>query len=274
MNIKSFFQSKSFRFVLWNILAAILIIVVLLLGLYFWLRRYTQHGHEVVVPNTVGLYMEEAVPQAQAQGLTLQITDSTYSNRVPLGTIVEQTPPAGSHAKEGRALYVVVNARCRRQVPLPDLQDMSYRQAEATLRSLGVVVNPDYEYEPSEYKDLVLAVKQGGAVVTPGQRIEEGSRVTLVVGFGKGTEQVCVPNVIGLSLQDARSLLLGSRLTVGVTEMDAADETAQEAVQVVYMQTPSAGEYLLEGSHVDLKLSSDVEKSLNTQSASSEEDFF
>ncbi len=274
MNIKSFFQSKSFRFVLWNILAAILIIVVLLLGLYFWLRRYTQHGHEVVVPNTVGLYMEEAVPQAQAQGLTLQITDSTYSNRVPLGTIVEQTPPAGSHAKEGRALYVVVNARCRRQVPLPDLQDMSYRQAEATLRSLGVVVNPDYEYEPSEYKDLVLAVKQGGAVVTPGQRIEEGSRVTLVVGFGKGTEQVCVPNVIGLSLQDARSLLLGSRLTVGVTEMDAADDTAQEAVQVVYMQTPSAGEYLLEGSHVDLKLSSDVEKSLNTQSASSDEDFF
>lgn len=274
MNIKSFFQSKSFRFVLWNMLAAILIIVVLLLGLYFWLRRYTQHGHEVVVPNTVGLYMEEAVPQAQAQGLTLQITDSTYSNRVPLGTIVEQTPPAGSHAKEGRALYVVVNARCRRQVPLPDLQDMSYRQAEATLRSLGVVVNPDYEYEPSEYKDLVLAVKQGGTVLTPGQRIEEGSRVTLVVGFGKGTEQVCVPNVIGLSLQDARSLLLGSRLTVGVTEMDAADETAQEAVQVVYMQTPAAGEYLLEGSHVDLKLSSDVEKSLNTQSASSDEDFF
>ena len=278
MSVKSFFRSKSFLFVVWNILAAILIVVVLLVGLYFWLRRYTQHGQEVVVPNVVGLYMEEAVPQAQAQGLTIQITDSTYSNRVPLGTIVEQTPPANSHTKQGRALYVVVNARCRRQVPLPDLQDMSYRQAEATLRSVGIVVNPDYEYEPSEYKDLVLAVKKGGEVLTPGQRIEEGSRVTLVIGFGKGTEQVRVPNVIGLSLQDARSLLLGSRLTVGATEFDspvaAEDGTDEESTQIVYIQTPAAGEYLLEGSHVDLKLSSDVEKSLNTQSASSDEDFF
>ncbi len=278
MSLKSFFRSKSFLFVVWNVLAAILIIIVLLIGLYFWLRRYTQHGHEVDVPNVVGLYMEEAVPQAQAQGMTIQITDSTYSNRVPLGTIVEQTPPANSHAKQGRVLYVVVNARCRRQVPLPDLQDMSYRQAEATLRSLGIVVNPDYEYEPSEYKDLILAVKKNGEVLTPGQRIEEGSRVTLVIGFGKGTEQVRVPNVIGLSLQDARSLLLGSRLTVGATEYDAlaASEngTDEELTQIVYIQSPAAGEYLLEGSHVDLKLSSDVEKSLNTQSASSEEDFF
>ncbi len=278
MSVRSFFRSKSFLFVVWNILAAILIVVVLLVGLYFWLRRYTQHGHEVVVPNVVGLYMEEAVPQAQAQGLTIQITDSTYSNRVPLGTIVEQTPPANSHAKQGRALYVVVNARCRRQVPLPDLQDMSYRQAEATLRSVGIVVNPDYEYEPSEYRDLVLAVKQGGEVLTPGQRIEEGSRVTLVIGFGKGTEQVRVPNVIGLSLQDARSLLLGSRLTIGATEFDASgaaeNGTDEETMQIVYIQTPAAGEYLLEGSHVDLKLSSDVEKSLNTQSATSDEDFF
>lgn len=278
MSLKSFFRSKSFLFVVWNVLAAILIIIVLLIGLYFWLRRYTQHGHEVDVPNVVGLYMEEAVPQAQAQGMTIQITDSTYSNRVPLGTIVEQTPPANSHAKQGRVLYVVVNARCRRQVPLPDLQDMSYRQAEATLRSLGIVVNPDYEYEPSEYKDLILAVKKNGEVLTPGQRIEEGSRVTLVIGFGKGTEQVRVPNVIGLSLQDARSLLLGSRLTVGVTEYDASaaseNGTDEELTQIVYIQSPAAGEYLLEGSHVDMKLSSDVEKSLNTQSASSEEDFF
>ncbi len=278
MSLKSFFRSKSFLFVVWNVLAAILIIIVLLIGLYFWLRRYTQHGHEVDVPNVVGLYMEEAVPQAQAQGMTIQITDSTYSNRVPLGTIVEQTPPANSHAKQGRVLYVVVNARCRRQVPLPDLQDMSYRQAEATLRSLGIVVNPDYEYEPSEYKDLILAVKKNGEVLTPGQRIEEGSRVTLVIGFGKGTEQVRVPNVIGLSLQDARSLLLGSRLTVGATEYDASaaseNGTDEELTQIVYIQSPAAGEYLLEGSHVDMKLSSDVEKSLNTQSASSEEDFF
>lgn len=268
---------KSVLFVGANLLIAIAVGAILLTILYFWLRHYTQHGKEVDVPNIVGLYVEEAEPQARAAGLRLQIMDSTYSTRVPLGTIVEQTPPAMSHAKDGRTIYIVVNAKSRRRVPLPDLQDMSFRQAEATLRSVGIQVNETYEYEPSEYKDLVLAVKQNGEVLVPGQRVDDGSRVTLVVGFGKGTEMVGVPNLVGMNLQDARSLLLSYRLTVGAVEFDAEDTTTLDgtpAVQVVYRQVPAAGEQLLEGSTVDLKLSTDMEKAISTDNNESEEDFF
>ena len=56
MDIKGFFTSKSTLFVLKNILLAILIVVVLLTGLYFWLRHYTEHGVEIEVPNVVGMY--------------------------------------------------------------------------------------------------------------------------------------------------------------------------------------------------------------------------
>ncbi len=268
---------KSVLFVGANLLIAVAVGAILLTILYFWLHHYTQHGKEVDVPDVVGLYVEEAEPQVRAVGLRLQVTDSTYSTRVPLGTIVEQTPSARSHAKDGRTVYIVVNAKSRRQVPLPDLQDMSFRQAEATLRSVGIVVDEAYEYEPSEYKDLVLAVKQNGEVLAPGQRIDDGSRVTLVVGFGKGTEMVGVPNLVGLSLQNARSLLLSYRLTVGAVEYDAADTTAVEGMparQVVYRQVPAAGEQLLEGSTVSLWLSADMEKAISAGSEESEEDFF
>ena len=198
------------------------------------------------MPNVAGMYLEEAQPQVAAVGMNMQVTDSTFSNTVPLGTIVEQVPSANSHAKKNRTLYVVVNARCRRQVAVPDLHDMSYRQAEASLLSMGIRVSDQYEYEPSEYKDLVLDVKQNGRALQPGERIDEGSIVTLVIGFGKGTEM----------------------------EYDDAQEAEAVNEPVVYSQSPASGEQLLEGSMVNLKLSTNVEKALTTQGQESEEDFF
>ena len=151
---------------------------------------------------------------------------------------------------------------------------MSYREAEASLRSMGIRVSDQYEYEPSEYKDLVLDVKQNGRALQPGERIDEGSIVTLVIGFGKGTEMVSVPNLVGLTLANARSLLLSQRLTVGVVEYDDAQDAEAVNKPVVYSQSPASGEQLLEGSMVNLKLSTNVEKALTTQGQESEEDFF
>ena len=81
-------------------------------------------------------------------------------------------------------------------------------------------MSEDYEWEPSEYKDLVLDVKYRGESLPAGARVDEGTELTLVVGFGKGTEMTDVPNVVGRSLPEARALLLNQRLTVGTVEFD------------------------------------------------------
>jgi beta-lactam-binding protein with PASTA domain len=141
---------------------------------------------------------------------------------------------------------------------MPDLQDMSYRQAETTLRSLGLRVDSVYEYEPSAFRDLVLDVKANGASVKPGDKIAVGTKVKLVVGYGKGTDKVEVPSVIGFSLQDARSLLLSRRLTVGAVYRDEPEE--EGVAQYIYRQHPEAGLKILEGETVTLYLSVDIEK--------------
>ena len=224
------------------------------------------------------MYMPEAEAIVQTAGMVLVVTDSTFTNNVPLGAIAEQTPPAGSHAKQGRQLYVVVNASCKRQVVLPDVHDLSYRQATATLRSIGVRVSEDYEWEPSEYKDLVLDVKYRGESLPAGARVDEGTELTLVVGFGKGTEMTDVPNVVGRSLPEARALLLNQRLTVGTVEFDEPiDETGRTEsgdLPVVYMQTPELGQRVLEGSMVNLKLSADIEKAVTNHNTESEDEWF
>jgi beta-lactam-binding protein with PASTA domain len=192
---------------------------------------------------------------------------------VPFGTIVDQNPPADTHAKNGRSVYVIINAQSVRQVPIPDLHDISYRQAEATLKSLGISVK-DYVYEPSEYKDLILDIRQNGRSIEAGERLDEGSDVTLVIGRGKGTEKVAVPNLCGKSLSEARSLLLSRYLTLGIFEYDVEPTEETESLYIVYKQEPTAGTMIIEGSRVDLKLSTDIEKAAVLTEESDEDDFF
>ena len=147
---------------------------------------------------------------------------------------------------------------------------MSYRQAETTLRGLGLIVDTIYDYEPSAFRDLVLDVKAHGQSVQPGEKIAVGTKVRLVVGYGKGTEQVEVPSVIGLTFQEARSTLLRKHLTVGAVYYD---EPSEEGVpQYVYRQQPAEGRLLLEGETVSLHLSADIEKTATGTHSDHEED--
>ena len=255
---KGIFDQSDLKFIGGNVLLAVIIGIVILVVLILWLRKYTQHGIEVDVADVRGLVQAEAEPILADQGLHLVVIDSTYSDKVPFGTIVDQDPKPMSHAKHGRAVYVTINATTKRQITMPDLQDISYRQAETTLRGMGFVVDTVYEYEPSAFRDLVLDVKCDGKSVPPGTKLAIGTKVRLVVGFGRGTDPVEVPSVIGMTLQDARSMLLNHRLTVGAVSYD---EPAEEGVtQYVYRQVPAAGEQLLEGETVALRLSADIEK--------------
>ena len=258
-----FMDKSDFKFIILNIVLALMTGIGILVGLIAYLRHYTEHGIEVDVLDVRGLVEAEAKPLLADQGLHLVVVDSTYSDRVPLGTIVDQDPKPMSHAKHGRAVYVTINATTKRQVTMPNMQDISYRQAEMTLRGMGLEVDTAYEYEPSEFLDLVLDVKkEDGTSIPAGEKLTVGTKVRLVVGFGRGTEEVEVPSVIGMTLQDARRLLLQYRLTVGAISYDEPNEDG--IVQFIYRQTPRSGEKLIEGETVALRLSKDIEKAASS----------
>ncbi len=258
---KSILDKSDLKFIGWNVLLALVVGTVILIVLIVWLKGYTQHGKEVEVADVRGMVAEEATAVLEEQGLKMEIIDSTYSDKVPFGTVVEQDPRPASHAKDGRLVYVIINATTKRMVTMPDLQDISYRQAETTLRAMGLRVDTAYDYKPSAFRDLVLEVKSQGETVQPGEKLPVGTRVRLVVGYGRGTEQVTVPQVIGMTLQEARNTLLRNRLTVGAVQYDTPQE--EGTPQFVYRQTPAEGEKLVEGETVALRLSPDIEKAVN-----------
>ena len=273
MKLKNDWKQSKFYFVLINIAAAVILGLVIILTIVLWMRHATEHGVEVVVPDISSLYIEEANIVAASEGLKVQVIDSTYSKKTPLGTIVEQNPQAGAKVKHGRTIYVIENARFRRPVILPELHDLSLRQAETTIKGLGLQIER-IEYEPSMYKNIILDVRRNDTSVVAGTRLEEGMAITLVVGRGQGTAQVTVPSIIGKSLHDARSWLLGNMLSVGVIEYDIppTDETIDQ--YIVYSQSPESGTVVVEGTNVNIKLSMDIEKTVTADNEVDEEEFF
>lgn len=264
------------KFVGINIILAIVLGIILLLGFIFWLKGYTLHGKEVTVPEVLGLQAEEATIILHSSDLVLDVVDSTYSTSFPLGAIVEQTPPAYSHTKPNRPVYVVVNARSRRMVPLPELHDVSYRQAEATLKSVGLTVG-DVVYEPAVYAGNVLDVRSGEISLSAGTRLEEGSSVTLVIGQQQGNRMVVVPSVLGKSLSDTRASLLSTGLTIGAIYYDEEpkDNSAETIAQyIVFQQHPQDGETIQEGSAVTIWMSTSLERAAMNSGEVNEDDFF
>ena len=270
MEKKGFFNKHDLKFVGQNIILAAILGFLALVVLALWLRAYTQHGKEVTVEDVRGMSVAEAQAIITAQGLHLEVIDSTYSRKVPFGTVVEQDPRPNSHAKNGRMVYVTINASSRPQVVMPNLQDMSYRQAETTLRGMGLRVDSTYDYRPSAFRDLVLDVKSNGKSITPGTKLSIGTRVRLVVGYGQGSERVTVPSVVGMTLQEARIQLLNNRLTVGSIQYDENVEEGARAL--VYRQIPSAGTKIVEGETVALRLSTNPEKAVMNSGKDSKEE--
>ena len=266
-------SKSATKFVATNVLIAAIVAVLLLVAVTVWLKHYTLHGREVTIPEVTGMSEEEAQIVLRGSSLYMVVVDSTYSAKAPLGTVVEQTPPAHSHAKPDRPVYVVMNAHTKQMIPLPELHDVSYRQAEATLRSIGLAVT-NIEYEPSLYPDNVLDIRVDGNSVEAGTRLQEGSGVTLVIGRKQGNSSVVVPGLLGQTLAQARTTLLQVGLTIGVFQYDVEPTPETLEQYIIYEQSPVEGTVLQEGSTVNIHLTTDLERAITSDVQQNDERFF
>ncbi len=85
--------------------------------------------------------------------------------------------------KEGREVFLTIHAFSPKMVTLPSLTDISLRQARSILEGLDIK-NIVERRVPSEFKDLVLAVRYKGARLQAGARVPAGARIELEVGEG------------------------------------------------------------------------------------------
>ena len=182
MSLRKFLTSKVFF-----IQAAIahVIIVVLVLGIMKWLSYTTNHGEEITVPDLSKLSVELAEEKLDALDLEYVLLDTTeYQKDYPKFSVVKQDPIAGSKVKEGRKIYIKVNSDAYRDIVMPDLIEQTLRQAEPTLKALGLELG-EKTYKPYLGKDMVLEMRYKGRKLKAGDKIPKASKIDLVLGDGK-----------------------------------------------------------------------------------------
>ncbi len=258
MGFRKFWKESFPGFVLKNILIAIAGLVALVWITLIGIDFYTNHGEVEIVPDLRGTYIEEAQNILAKKGLTVQVIDSVYVRDKKLGTIIDQNPAPNSTVKSNRPIYITINSRLVRQVTLPDVSDVSYRQADAMLQAIGLSVS-SVEYAPSDYKDLVSEVKYRGRSILPGTRIPEGSSVVLVVGSGEGFPDAEIPNLKGMTLTEATDEVTLKQFAIGAVEYDVQPD-GNEDDYVVYRQRPSATTIIQVGTKIDVYLSKNKQR--------------
>lgn len=162
-----------------------MIAVALIIGWLsmLWLDVWTRHGDTISVPAVRTLAYDKAISLLEAEGLKGIVADSVYDSRTAPGTVIEQNPKAGTIVKEGREVFLTIHAFSPKMVTLPSLSDISLRQARSILEGLDIT-NIVERRVPSEFKDLVLAVRYKGARLQAGARVPVNARIELEVGEG------------------------------------------------------------------------------------------
>lgn len=157
--------------------------LLIVFGADVFLGFWTRHGDTIKVPVVRSLPYNQALTALTAEGLEGVVADSVYDSRTAPGTVIEQNPKAGTVVKEGREVYLTINAFSPKMVTLPTLTDISQRQARSILEGLDIK-NVVERRVPSDYKDLVLGVRYKGARLMPGARVPINAVIELEVGEG------------------------------------------------------------------------------------------
>lgn len=161
-----------------------LIIYIVLKGI----DSYTNHNQAVYVPDVRGLQIEDAAPFLEQNMLRYEIADSIFSKEVTPGAIVDLMPEANAKVKKNRIVYITVNAKTEETAPIPDIADISFRQAYALLRARGFM-DVEYKYVSGEYRDLTIGVEYGGQIIGTGTRVPLTAKLILVISDGNILQQ-------------------------------------------------------------------------------------
>lgn len=111
---------------------------------------------ETLVPNVVGMAVEEAETLAEDQGLELEISQRRYSETVEAGHIIKTRPTGGRTTRKGQKLRAVVS-RGPRNVEVPPVVGRSVHRAREQIEKAHLSIGEIWYRASDETRDYVLS---------------------------------------------------------------------------------------------------------------------
>ncbi len=253
-----------------HILLAIVILIVLVYGFFnVYLPFSTNQGETLSVPNLEGMMYDEVDAFLSKRNLRYEIeTDSGYSAKYPPLAVLKQFPLANEKVKENRKIYLTLNTKKPPVIKLPNLIGLSIKNAILELNSLGFVLG-ETSYEPALYLNTILKMSIKGRAYQDGDLVAKGSKIDFVLADGLGNQLLDSPNLEGLDLEEAKTVIFGSGLKFrtshyekeGFVMKESLNEDGEEVMKEVpvgegrvFRQKPTAGRRIKIGTSMDIWL--------------------
>jgi len=231
---------------------ALILLFVLSLGGTIAVSRLTE-PKEVVLPNFVGVKIDEAKKIAEEKNLKIEISSEEYNGQYEEGKIISQDPLYSDNynIKMGTTIKVVVSKGIE-QATVPKVVGMTEEEATKALETAKLKVQKVEE----ENKKI-----EAGYVIS--QETEPDTKVlagdTVIIHVSTGVKKVAVPSVIGKSEDEAQKTLSDLGFSVKVSN----DEDTSKDNGVVLKQSLDVGKEVEVGTSISLT----VNKLTETKSA-------
>jgi eukaryotic-like serine/threonine-protein kinase len=244
------------------VLGALAMLAVALFSAFLTMRLAI-HGREVKVPNLAGLSLSDASKKASSMGLRLNLENRFYSADIPPGTVLAQSPAAGTTVRREWAVRVTESLGPQ-QVAIPDVMGQSERAASVNVRRLSLEMGTVAHLAAAGEAGMVLAqTPNANAVGVDRPRVS----VLLSAAEEAQAEGFVMPSLTGLTLAGAaaRASAVGLHVVSAEEVAGAAPAPASPAPDasapggaasgVVVAQTPLAGHRVAKGDPVRISLS-------------------
>ena len=197
---------------------------------------------EVRLPNLIGLSSEEA--SAILADLRLEpVFFSEDIDEAIVNAVSSQSPGAGTIVRQGRSVAVGIN-RPELRITMPSVIDMSLGNASTMIANLGLeLAEMSYQYSDVAAGRIIAQEPLPGAVASV------STRVSLVISRGSETFRTSMPNLKGLSIDEAKSRLRDLGISrIGTTSAGISFDKPG----LITAQVPEAGAPVTQGTHVIL----------------------
>lgn len=192
-------------------LVGITVLLVTGLALYFgisvFMNTYFNRSF-FYAPNIVGLNIETAKEMAKNSPIKILEVESEFSE-LPAGTIYLQEPSAKKIIKRNRTIRVWVS-KGSNDTEIPDIIGVNYLDAQSLIETKGFTVGEIIE---------VTSDLPAGSVVATDPAIESAvlrnKKINMLVSSSSTAQIVSMPDIIGLTLDEAKALLQESSIVVG-----------------------------------------------------------
>ncbi|WP_456151679.1 Stk1 family PASTA domain-containing Ser/Thr kinase [Desulfofundulus luciae] len=240
-------RRRKLRPVGWVVLA--LLLLALLSGGAFALNNYLKGPTPVTVPSVINKELSEAQKILTNLGLQVAVRKEHHP-RIPEGYVIDQDiGPGDAPVKPPRVITLTVSlGPDLREVP--DLYRLSLEDARIRLAESGLVLAEQVQrgYDDNVPPDLIF--QQSPAA---GERVAPNTPVTVYLSLGPKPRQSKVPNLIGLTLDQARAKLAENNLSLdeNVEWVESTDYFQNQVVS----QDPAPDSMVDQGTSVKVTLS-------------------